>query len=184
MAGLDPDDAAFAARVARLDPDALVRVREGRLWASLPIGALAARESAGELPDAVYRAGDLSEGRIEPRPDADWRGRLPAGRWETIEAVPAADITAMDRQAAEALRQRRGQGIGDRRLRDVLLDHVALRVQHEGREYPVEFRLVVAVMRMRFVGDDPVRVLRAGRRVGLAATYGAVWERERGLPLL
>ncbi|GAB3222973.1 hypothetical protein GCM10027447_10240 [Glycomyces halotolerans] len=184
MAGLGRDDAAFAARVARLDPSALIRVHEGRLWAVLPIGVLAVRERTGDVAEAVYRAGDMAAGSLDPRPEADWRGRLPRGRWEAIETVPAVEIAALDRQAAEALRERRGKGVGDRRLRDVLLDHVALRVEFEDRDYPVQFRLVVALMRMGFVGEDPVRVLRFGRRVGLAATYGAVWERERGLPLL
>ncbi|MCH7230511.1 hypothetical protein L0U85_06525 [Glycomyces sp. L485] len=184
MGGLSRDDAAFAARVARLDADAPVRVLDGRLWAALPIGVLAVRDLAGSLGEGVYNAGDLSAGRAEPRSDADWRGRLPRWPWEPIETVPAADIAALDRQAADALRERRGQGVGDRRLRDALLDHVALRIEHDGDEHPVEFRLVVALMRMGFLSDDPVRVVRSGRRVGLAATYGAVWERDRGLKLL
>lgn len=184
MGGLGPDDAAFAERVARLDPDALVRVRDGRLWAVLPIGTLAGRELAGKHPEGVFRAGDLAEGEAAPRPESEWRGRLPRGPWEQIESVPAAQIAHLDRQAAQALRQRRGQNVGDRRLRDAMLDHVAVRVEHGGREYPVQFRLIAALMRMRFLGEDPVRVLRSGSRVGLAATYGVVWERERGLPLL
>src|SRR5690606_1531049 len=81
MGGLAPDDAAFAARVARLDANALVRVREGRLWAALPIGVLAVRELAGDAEEAVYRAGDLSEGRLAPRPVSEWRGRLPQRPW-------------------------------------------------------------------------------------------------------
>lgn len=184
MGGLDPDDTAFAARVARLDANALIRVQDGRLWAALPIGVLAARDLAGGLDDAVYRAGDLSAGRLDARPVSEWRGRLPQQPWEAVETVPAADIAALDRQAADALRQRRGQGVGDRRLRDVLLDHVALRIEHGDDRYAVEFRLIVALMRMGFLGGDPVRVLRARRRIGLAATYGGIWERERGLPLL
>ncbi|WP_026929264.1 hypothetical protein [Glycomyces tenuis] len=184
MGGLAPDDAAFASRVARLDANALLRVHDGRLWAALPIGALAVRELAGGLEEAVYRAGDLSDGRIEARPASEWRGRLPGRPWEVVETVPAAEVAAIDRQAAEALRQRRGQGVGDRRLRDALLDHVTLRVEHGGERYAVELRLVVALMRMGFLGEGPVRVLRAGRRVGLAAAHGGVWDRERGLPLL
>ena len=184
MGGLAPDDAAFAARVARLDANALVRVREGRLWAALPIGVLAVRELAGDAEEAVYRAGDLSEGRLAPRPVSEWRGRLPQRPWEAVETVPAAEVAELNRRAAEALRQRRGQGVGDRRLRDVLLEHVALRVEHGDDEYAVELRLIVALMRMGFLGDGPVRVLRAGRRIGLAGAYGGVWDRERGLPLL
>ncbi|WP_026924544.1 hypothetical protein [Glycomyces arizonensis] len=184
MDGLATDDAAFASRVARLDANALLRAQGGRLWAMLPIGVLAVRDLAGGLDEAVYRAGDLSEGRVQARPASEWRGRLPQPPWEAVETVPAADIAAIDRQAADALRQRRGQGTGDRRLRDALLDHVTLRVEHEGAQYAVELRLVVALMRMGFLGENPVRVLRAGRRVGLAAAHGGVWDRERGLPLL
>ncbi|SDD20575.1 hypothetical protein [Glycomyces harbinensis] len=179
------DDAAFAARVARLDPEALVLVRDGRLWAALPFGALAVRDAGEPVPpEGVHRAGDLAAGAIAARPAAAWRGRLPQRPWETVETVPAADIADIDRKAAAALRERRGQGIGDRRLRDAMLDHVALLVEHGDEAWPVEVRLVAALCRMGFLADDPVRVLRAGRRVGLAATYGTVWDRDRGLPLL
>ncbi|MEU5156279.1 hypothetical protein [Glycomyces sp. NPDC021274] len=183
------DDAAFAARAARLDPDTLVLAQGGRLWAALPIGVLAVREAgaapeAGALADGVYRAGDLASGNASPRPAAEWRGRLPRPPWTAVEAVPAADIADIDRKAAQALRERRGQGIGDRRLRDAMLEHVTLRVEHDGRIYPVEFRLVAGLCRMGFLGEDPVRVVKAGRRIGLAATYGTVWDRDRGLPML
>jgi hypothetical protein len=178
------DDAAFAARAARLDPDTLVLAQGGLLWAALPFGVLAVREGATALPEGLYRAGDLAEGSPAARPAAEWRGRLPKRPWTTVESVPAADIADIDRKAAQALRERRGQGIGDRRLRDAMLDHVTLRVEHDGQIHPVEFRLVAGLCRMGFLGTDPVRVLKSGRRIGLAATYGTVWDRDRGLPLL
>jgi hypothetical protein len=178
------DGPAFAARVARLDPDAPVLAREGRLWATLPIGVLAVLPAADDLADGVYRAADLAAGTAAPQPEAAWRGRLPQRPWSTVETVPAADIADIDRKAAAALRERRGTGVGDRRLRDAMLDHVALTVEHGGKLYPVQVRLVAALCRMGFLGDDPVKVLRAGRRLGLSGTYGAVWERDRGLPLL
>ncbi|MCC3762163.1 hypothetical protein K3N28_03630 [Glycomyces sp. TRM65418] len=179
------DVAAFAARAARLDPGSLVLVRGGRIWAALPIGVLAVRDAGPEAPaDGVYRAGGLAAGTSTAQPAAAWRGRLPQQPWATVETVPAADIADIDRKAAEALRERRGQGVGERRLRDAMLDHVALRVEHDGGTAAVEVRLVAALCRMGFLAEDPVRVLQAGRRTGLAATYGAVWERDRGLPLL
>ena len=184
MAGLAPDDTAFAARVARLDPSAPVRVADGRLWALLPFGVLACRDLAGDFSEGVYPAAGLSGDRPKARPPQAWRGRLPSGDWEPIESLPAEEVAQLDRRAADAIRARRGQGVGDRRLRDVMLDHVAVLVKHGEDEYPVQFRLVAALMRMGFLGGDPVRVIRAGNRVGLAATYGVVWERERGLPLL
>uniref|UniRef100_UPI001300ADE2 hypothetical protein n=1 Tax=Glycomyces dulcitolivorans TaxID=2200759 RepID=UPI001300ADE2 len=62
MDGLTAGDGlAFAARVARLDPDAPILAREGRLWATLPIGVLAVRDGAG-IPDGVYRAAGLAAG--------------------------------------------------------------------------------------------------------------------------
>jgi hypothetical protein len=179
------DEAAFAARVARFDPDALVLVQDGRLWAALPFGALAVRDAGAHgPPEGVHRAGDLAAGAAPVLPAAAWRGRLPRRPWETVETVPAADIADIDRKAAAALRERRGHGVGDRRLRDAMLDHVALRVEHGGATCSVEVRLVAALCRMGFLADDPVRVLSAGRRVGLAATYGTVWDRDRGLPLI
>jgi hypothetical protein len=179
------DGAVFAARAARLDPDALVLARGGRLWVALPIGVLAVRDAGPGAPaDGVYRAGDLASGSATARPAAAWRGRLPQEPWETIETIPAPEIADIDRKAAQALRERRGQGVGDRRLRDAMLDHVALRIEYDGGTAHVEVRLVAALCRMGFLGEDPVRVLKAGRRIGLAATHGAVWERDRGLPLL
>jgi hypothetical protein len=179
------DHAAFAARVARLDPDAPMLVRDGGLWAALPFGALAVRDAgAAGLPEGVHRAGDLAAGTLAARPAAAWRGRLPQRPWTTVETVPAADVADIDRKAAAALRERRGRGVGDRRLRDAMLDHVALRVEHGAEVYPIEVRLVAALCRMGFLAEDPVRVLASGRRVGLAAAYGAVWDRDRGLPLL
>jgi hypothetical protein len=177
------DGLAFAARVARLDPDAPVLAREGRLWATLPIGVLAVRDGAG-IPDGVYRAADLAAGDATAQPEAAWRGRLPHRPWTTVETVPAADVADIDRKAAAALRERRGHGVGDRRLRDAMLDHVALTVERDGVLHPVQVRLVAALCRMGFLGDDPVKVLRAGRRLGLSGTFGTVWERDRGLPLL
>ncbi|SDK67045.1 hypothetical protein SAMN05216298_1079 [Glycomyces sambucus] len=176
------DGLAFAARVARLDPDAPVLAREGRLWATLPIGVLAVREAA--VPEGVYRAADLAAGSGAAQPEAAWRGRLPRRPWTTVETVPAADVADIDRKAGAALRERRGHGVGDRRLRDAMLDHVALTVERDGRLFPVQVRLVAALCRMGFLGDDPVKVLRAGRRLGLSGTFGTVWERDRGLPLL
>lgn len=177
------DETAFAARVARLDPDAPVLAREGRLWAVLPIGVLAVREAAA-LPEGVYRAADLAAGTAAARPADSWRVRLPPPPWTAIETVPAADVADIDRKAAEALRERLGQGIGERRLRDAMLDHAALTVDSDGTFHRVQVRLVAALCRMGFLGEDPVTVLRSGRRLGLAATYGAVWERDRGLPMI
>jgi hypothetical protein len=71
--------------------------------------------------------------------------------------------------------------VGQRAVRDALLDHVALVVTPTGGE-PVEVsqRLVQAVSRMGFLGpagaDVPdTRVRTVGRWVGLSAPYGVAW---------
>ncbi|MEV4765205.1 hypothetical protein AB0J89_21570, partial [Micromonospora chokoriensis] len=80
------------------------------------------------------------------------------------------------------------RAVGQRALRDALLDHVAVLVTpEEAPAVPVEVpqRLVQAVVRMGFLGaaDGPstgpgepnVQVRVAGRWVGLVGPYGAAW---------
>ena len=83
-----------------------------------------------------------------------------------------------------------GRAVGQRALRDALLDHVAVLVTPDGPPAePVEVsqRLVQAVVRMGFLGaadgrrrpggpDVQVRV--AGRWVGLVGPYGAAWSQK------
>jgi hypothetical protein len=74
-----------------------------------------------------------------------------------------------------------GRAVGQRAVRDALLDHVALVVTPAGGE-PVEVpqRLVQAVSRMGFLGKVDVdsahaRVCVSGRWVGISAPYGVAW---------
>ncbi|MGH8880488.1 MAG: hypothetical protein ACRD0P_24565, partial [Stackebrandtia sp.] len=82
-----------------------------------------------------------------------------------------------------ALAQARGKGVGDRRLRDVLLDHVALQVSRDETTHEIELRLVLGLLRMGFVSGVPVEVRRAAGRIGLRTDVGTVWERSKGLAL-
>ncbi|HET6532305.1 MAG TPA: hypothetical protein VFH03_17100, partial [Actinoplanes sp.] len=77
-----------------------------------------------------------------------------------------------------------GRAVGQRAVRDALLDHIALTVTPAGDPPgpPVEVpqRLVQAVVRMGFLGpsseDAPeTRVCVAGRWVGISAPYGVAW---------
>ena len=193
--GLDAA-AEFAARALRFGPDALIRVRGdaegGRLWTVLPFQVLACR-TAPVPPgtDTTVRAADLrgADGGVRvdglPRHDGGWRTALPAGDGRLLETVPGAELRRVDRAAAETLRARRGQGVGDRRLRDALLDHPAITVTVDDATYDVPLRLVVALFRMGLHDDtEPAHIRLAGRRLGIAGAYGSVWSLDTGLRVL
>ena len=191
------DAGAFLARLTRLDPGAPVRLRAGgartALWARLPWDVLVTREVAGRGPDdatvsaaellaALAGGGDALPGRR----DAQWRWPLPPPAAETVESVAGAELSRLAAAAAGTLREVAagglgGRALGQRAVRDALLDHVALVVTPPDRA-PVEVpqRLVQAIFRMGFLGsasadvpDAKVRV--AGRWVGLSAPFGAAW---------
>jgi hypothetical protein len=194
-----PDAGAFLARLVRLDPGAAVRLRSGpgrvALWACLPWDVLVTREVAGQggPDDATVAAAELLSvlaaggDRLPARRDAQWRWPLPPPGGETVESVSRAELTRLAAAAAGTLREVAaggldGRAIGQRAVRDALLDHVALVVQSPAGGKPVEVsqRLVQAISRMGFLGPDRVdgpetRVRVAGRWVGLSAPYGVAW---------
>jgi hypothetical protein len=197
------DAGAFLARLVRLDPAAVVRLRPGpgertTLWARLPWSALVCRTVTGPGPgDATVTAADLlaeldgGGDRLPNRRDTDWRWPLPPDRGaRIIERIPAADVLAVAASAATTLRTAAtegvaGRAVGERQLRDALLDHVAIEVTEEagGQENRVQVsqRLVQAMVRMGFLGqsdrapDDQVLVRAAGQWVGLSGSYGSAW---------
>lgn len=196
LAGI-ADAGAFLARLTRLDRTALVRLRSAgehtALWALLPWGVLVTRKVAGAGPgDATVTAADLLAAlarkgpELPARRDTDWRWALPPARSAVVESVSATELSGLAEAAAVTLREvtaggLAGRAVGQRAVRDALLDHVALVVTPEGGE-PVEVsqRLVQAVSRMGFLGPaDPgtpaTRVCTAGRWVGLSAPYGVAW---------
>lgn len=191
------DAGAFLARLVRLDRQVPVRLRSAgertALWALLPWGVLVTREVAGPGPgDATVSAAALlaelaQRGPALPaRRDADWRWPLPPARSTVVESVATAELSRLAKAAAGTLREvtaggLAGRAVGQRVVRDALLDHVALVVTPDGAG-PVEVpqRLVQATSRMGFLGpaeeDGPyARVCVAGRWVGLSAPYGVAW---------
>ncbi|MFC4336760.1 hypothetical protein [Salininema proteolyticum] len=189
VSGEDEDLLLYAGRLARLDAKSLVRVEPGAVWSILPIQLLARRRMNTSCLPGIYQAGDFSEGiPAGPRADLRWLQRLPKEA-DVLEEVPARTLAEVDRAAGAALRERRGQGVGDRRLRDVMLDHVVITVDTGGRRYEVRQRLVTGLMRMGFLGpaaEGTVQVVGespTGRRLGLRAPYGEVWELDRSLTL-
>ncbi|MDM4720407.1 hypothetical protein QTQ03_12780 [Micromonospora sp. WMMA1363] len=194
------DAGAFLARLVRLDRAALVRLRPagvpGRtaLWARLPWGALVVRTVAGADPgDVTVAAGELlaeltTDGRALPaRRDAQWRWPLPPAASRRVETLPAAEVRRVAEAAAVALRDASTRGVagrpvGERALRDALLDHVPVVVTPDdppGEPVEVSQRLVQGLVRMGFLGageaPSGVQVRAVGRWVGLVGPYGATW---------
>ncbi len=193
------DAGAFLARLVRLDPGVPVRLRSGAsadrtaLWARLPWDVLVTRDVAGTGPgDATVSAADLlnvlSGGGTElpTRHDAQWRWPLPPSDGVAVERVATSELRRLAAAAAGTLREvtaggLAGRAVGQRAVRDALLDHVALVVTPEGGPaIEVPQRLVQAISRMGFLGPDDegvthARVRTAGQWVGLSAPYGVAW---------
>jgi hypothetical protein len=192
------DAGAFLARLTRLDPAAVVRLRatgqRTALWARLPWNVLVTREVAGsgdvadatvsaaELLDVLARGGDA----LPARRDEQWRWPLPPAAAEAVESIAGAEITRLASAAAGTLRAvaaggLAGRAVGQRAVRDALLDHVALVVTPAGGgRVEVPQRLVQAVSRMGFLGPAEgngadTRVYVAGPWVALSAPYGVAW---------
>jgi hypothetical protein len=195
-----PDAGAFLARLTRIDPAALVRLRpvpdpadglpRTALWARLPWQVLVTRTVQGAGPDeATVSAAELlavlADGgeRLPSRRDAQWRWPLPPGPGEVVETIGGGELVTIAQAAAGTLRSvTADRRVGERIVRDALLDHVAIvvtpgsDVDAGGIEVPQ--RLVQAVVRMGFLGPSAgsaVQVRIARRWVGLAAPYGTAW---------
>ena len=196
------DAGAFLARLTRLDPAAPVRLRASgghtALWARLPWEVLVTRVVAGPGPqDATVSAAELLSvlaaggSALPARRDEQWRWPLPPASAQTVESVSGAELARLAAAAAGTLREVAAGALGDRAIgqravRDALLDHVALTVTPSAGE-PVEVsqRLVQAVSRMGFLGPDGVdapetRIRTAGKWVGLSAPYGVAWLQKVG----
>lgn len=199
--GLDgvADAGAFLARLVRLDPATVVRLRpvpgadRTALWARLPWGVLVVRTVAGTAPgDVTVAAGELlaeleaAGGALPPRRDDRWRWPLPPAASRAVETLPADELRRIAAAAAGALREAAthgvgGRAVGQRALRDALLDHVPVVVTpDDAPDAPVEVpqRLVQGLVRMGFLGTGDVQVRVAGRWVGLVGPYGAAWSQK------
>lgn len=190
MAGLNPPDVApFLARLTRLERDAVVRLRPAgtgtvALWGRVPWGVLVTRTVPGPaLPDRTVGAAALlhaltqGDGSLPPARDADWRWAVPPPSSRAVEELPAAEVRRVGTAAAETLRAARGR-MGERVLRDALLDHVPIVVTAGGEKIEIRQGLVQAMLRMAFMGTNEgaqVTVRIAGTWVGLAAEFGATW---------
>lgn len=192
------DAGAFLARAVRLDPAALVRIRcdAGRiaLWAWLPLDVLATRVVRGDgPPDVSVSAAALLAAVTEvavgavavpERRDAEWRGALPSeSAVDELDAVPAEVIQQL-LVAGERTFREASAGADPRAVGDALLDHDVLTVSAGDQTATVPLRLLLALARMGFLGDDPLRVGLSGGWVRAAASYGAAYRRRSKLTLL
>jgi hypothetical protein len=205
----DADAGAFLIRLVRLDRGAVVRLRPAgdatEVWAMLPFDVLATRRLRWRMPsDVTVSAADLLaalETGSAPedldglhRRDTEWRWALPPGRGAEIERIPAVELIRVAAAASRTLRQAvtegvGGRAVGERMLRDALLDHVAITVDGSGGErLDIPVRVVQGVVRMGFlgqvasgskvtVGEDFVTVRLATGWTGVDASYGSVWYR-------
>lgn len=190
-----PDLGAFLARLVRMDPIGLVRLRPGRpglveLWARLPFEVMVTRVIRSELAeDVTVRAAELLAGLergevgLPTRHDLAWRAPLPPGPGEVVETVPAREFRRIAQAAAQTLRAATGRGVGERRLRDELLSHTALVVTQGTTRHEVPLRLVQGAVRMGFLGpeddsdDATVRIRHARGWLGADARFGCAWYR-------
>jgi hypothetical protein len=195
------DAEAYLSRLIRLDPAAVVRLRPAgtatEMWAMLPFGALVVRTlGVGVAGDVTVGAASLlssvrSGAAAGPaRRDEAWRWPLPPSRGRVVETIPVAELARVARAASTTLRTAvsggvGGRPVGERAVRDALLDHVPIVVTSEdGDRVEVSQRLVQAIARMGFLGrsdmtlgEDAVAVRVASAWVGLAAPYGSSWYR-------
>jgi hypothetical protein len=138
--------------------------------------------SAAELVAALARG----DAELPPRRDSLWRWPLPSSAGRAVESVASAELARLAAAAAGTLREVTAEGlagraVGQRAVRDALLDHIALVVTPgDGDPVDVPQRLIQAVSRMGFLGradvdggDSRVRV--SGRWVGISAPYGVAW---------
>ncbi len=141
----------FLARLLRLDPQALVRLRPdsegGRIWAMLPFRVLVCRRLVvAPASDVTVAAADLrawleaspsSPGSEQPRRrDSEWRWPLPSSEGRVVETIPVAELVRLAAAAARTVRTATAEGVGgravgERALRDAMLDHIAIVVTTE-----------------------------------------------------
>ena len=196
------DLAAFCARVRRLDPAGLVRLRQAgeRLTAYtlLPLGVLVSRTvyaaAAGETDRTVgaadllvaleagvasYAADVAGRGR-----DGEWRGTLPpAIGWRRLDVVPVAAIEAAVRAGLAAFDTVRGRPDASA-VGESLLDHEALTVSDGDAVVVLPLRVLQGAWLMGFLGTDSrhaagdCAVSVSGRWIRLAAPHGSAYHQK------
>ncbi len=184
----------FLSRLVRLDPQALVRLRPNPpgMWAMLPFRVLVTQPlERAPVQDVTYSAADLlATDAPTQRRDGEWRWPLPSSPGRVVETIPVAHIVRLAEAAARTVRTATTQGVGgravgERALRDALLEHVAIVVTTEaGERLEIPQRLVQGLVRMGLhgvtgdtIGDGQVTVSLAMGWIGLSGRHGSAWDR-------
>jgi hypothetical protein len=195
--------AQFLTRLLRLDPGALVRVRPeadgtGHAWAMLPFRVLVGRRlTVAPTSDATVGGAELAawlgapDSPLPGRRDEAWRWPLPSSEGRLAESIPVAEVARLAEAAARTVRSAIAEGVGgravgERALRDALLDHVAIVVTSDTNEkLEVPQRMIQALVRAGLLpevttdtaGVDTVAVRRAMGWIALSSRYGSAWYR-------
>jgi hypothetical protein len=183
--------------------DALAGDASAEIWAMLPFRVLAVRALPVSLDtDVTVPAAALLKTLRDPsaarpqRRDEAWRWPLPPSRGEIVESIPAAEVARVATAASRTLREASqhgvgGRAVGERVIRDALLDHIPIVVTgYHGERVDVSQRIVQAVVRMGFLGsasvdpsgsatfsDSSVTVRLVAGWIGLDASSGCAWYR-------
>jgi hypothetical protein len=195
----------FVGRAVRLDPAALVRLREsaGRVtaWATTPFDVLVTRSVPGTVDPADVTAPAttlltaLSVERaatVDPGTGGLWQGLLPPDDgWAVVDTVPSAELERLTERGLALAREHAGP-LGPPAS---LLDQTVLTVSAGGGSLAapvrIPLRCLFALSGMGFLGassdgaDEIVRVSATTTWLRLDARYGAVVRRRiTALPLL
>jgi hypothetical protein len=190
-----PDSTAGSGSAAGLDSTA------GSVWVMLPFRVLVSRSLTVAPPaDITVAAADLVAWLQDPdrptpaRCDEAWRWPLPPSPGRVVERIPAAEVARLAEAAARTVRMATvagvgGRPVGERVLRDALLDHVAIVVTTDDQErIEIPQRMIQGLVRAGLLADpagvstdtpraDLVTVRRAMAWIGLSSRYGSAWYR-------
>lgn len=198
----DREDAgAFVARAVRMDPSALIRVRQHgdmlNLWATTPFDTLATRSVTGTLSqsDATFHGANLLPGLavsrnqiVDPGPSVDalWRTQLPGpAGWVIVDSVPALAFAELNEQGGATARDNVSPAGG---TTTSLLDSEVMTVTGAGMRVVIPMRCVFALAGMGFApstAGEMVRVAATDAWLRIDAKFGAVVRRRHSLlPLI
>jgi hypothetical protein len=199
------DLGAFAERARRLDPAAVIRLRQRSAdalvaWATTGFGVLASRVVMGAVRPADMSVGadGLLRGlsAVEPSDPVDpfyvdpgfamdsaWRGVLPPDSgFAHVDDVPAAAVLDLADRGVEVSKKQGSQGPPVS-----LLDQEVINVNGAGVTVGIPMRCLFALTAMGFVdagaAGEVVRVRTLGAWLRIDARYGSVYRR-RDLLLL
>jgi hypothetical protein len=136
------------------------------------------------------RSGEIDIAALARR-DSEWHAGLPVSAGMVVETMPTSVVRRVSTAAADTWRQTaesglEGRAVGERVVRDALLDHVPITVTVDdpmaksvGTAIEVPQRLVQAIARMGFLGsdDEPLQIVAVGPWVGISTAHGAAWWR-------